>query len=285
MLQQDLDGKTKQVGCLKKELQQKHEQMSQVESLLAKQQDDELMYTYTDGAESIILEKHQNDHLKTRLQMEKIDCQIQLARALLQKKDIESKLEAVKQNLELSKKICQKAQELYQKSASESCKNSLVPPSSRMSNCTTSFSSTASEDSDVFVIKSASVSHSPRAVSSSNSCDVKSDTSNLELDMHYQSTEDLPIKPLSIKKPTTTCSPTPNTESVKEEQEVALVAAAYLNVDRKTKGLRPRTSALSSAAQRNYRTSSASSGGAHHRRCTAKQSQTHRPNHKTQNYG
>ena len=86
MLQQDLERKTEVVGCLKKELQQKHEQMSHVESLLAKQQDDELMYTYTDGAESIVLEKHQNDHLKTRLQMEKIDCQIQLTRALLHSK-------------------------------------------------------------------------------------------------------------------------------------------------------------------------------------------------------
>ena len=168
------------------------------------------------------------------------------------------------------KRFAKKLKSYIRRGTSESRKNSLVPPSSRTSNRTTSFSSTASEDSDVFVIKSASVSHSPRAVSSSNSCDVKSDTSNLELDMHYQSTEDLPIKPLSIKKPTTTCSPTPNTESVKEEQEGALTAAAYLNVDRKTKGLRPRTSALSSAAQRNYRTSSASSGGAHHRRCTAK---------------
>ena len=158
MLQQDLQRKTEVVGSLKKELQQKHEQMSHVESLLAKQQDDvELMYTYTDGAESIVLKKHQNDHKKTRLQMEKIDCQIQLTRALLQKKDIESKLETVKQSLELSEKICQEAQELYQKSTSASSKNSLVPPSSRTSNRSTSLSSTMSEDSDVFVVKSISV--------------------------------------------------------------------------------------------------------------------------------
>ena len=283
MLQQYHERMTKQVGSLKKELQQKHEQMSQVESLLAKQQDDELMYTYTDGAENIVLEKHQNDHLKTKLQMEKIDCQIQLTRALLQKKDIESKLEAVEQSLKLSEKICQKAQELYQKSTSESRRSSYVTQSSRKSNRSTSFSSTTSEDSDVFITKSASVSHTARAVSSSNSCDVKSDTNNSELDMHHQSTEDLPTKSLSVKKSTTTRSPTPNTESVIEEQEgTSTAAAAYLNVDKKTKGSRPRTSALSSMAQRNYRTSSASSGGAHHRRCTAKQGQTHRPNHKTQ---
>ena len=280
MLQQDLERKTKVVGCLKMELQQKHEQMSQVESLLAKQ-DDELMYTYTDGIESIVLEKHQNDHLKTRLQMEKIDCQIQLTRALLQKKDIESKLEAVEQSLELSEKICQKAQELYQKSTNASRKNSLVPPSSRMSNRSTSFSSTTSEDSDVFVVKGASVSHSPKAMSSSNSCDVT--LNNSELDVHHQSA-DVQTKPLSVKKPATTRSPTPNTESVMEEQEgTSTAATAYLNVDRgKTKGSRPRTSALSSAAQRNHRISSASSGGAHHRRCPTKQGQTHRPSHKMQ---
>ena len=268
MLQQDLERKTEVVGSLKKELQRKHEQMSQVESLLAKQQDDEMMYTYTDGAESIVLEKHQNDHLKTRLQMEKIDCQIQLTRALMQKKDIESKLEAVKQNLELSEKICQKAQELYQKSTSASRKNSLVPPSSRMSNRSTSLSSTMSADSDVFVIKSASVGHSPKT-SSSNSCDVTP-----KLDMHHQST-DVQTKPTSIKKLDSTRSSTPNTESI-VEQEGTSTAAAYLNVERKSKGSRPRTSALPSGAQRNYRKSSASSSSGHHRRYQAKQGQTHR---------
>ena len=263
MLQQDLDRKTKQVGGLKMELQQKHEQMSQVESLLAKQQDDELMYTYTDGAEGIVLEKHQNDHLKTRLQMEKIDCQIQLTRALLQKKDIESKLEIVKQSLELSEKVCQEAQELYQKSTSASRKSSLVPPSSRMSNRSTSFSSTTSEDSDVFITKGASA-------------------GNSEVDMHRQST-DVQTKSLSVKKPAATRSPTPNTESVVEEQESASTTAAYLNVDRKSKGSRPRASALPSGAQRNYRTSSTSSShSAHQRRYQGKQGQTHRPSHKTQ---
>ena len=118
MLEQDLDRKTKEVDCLKKELKQKHERKSEVESLLARQ-DYELTYTHTDhdGAENAVLEKHQNDHLKTRLQIEKIDCQIQLTRALLQKKNIESKLNAVKHNLELNKKICRRSQKLYQKSA------------------------------------------------------------------------------------------------------------------------------------------------------------------------
>ena len=279
MLQQDLDRKTKQVGSLKKELQQKHEQMSQVESLLAKQQDDELMYTYTDGAEGIVLEKHQNDHLKTRLQMEKIDCQIQLTRALLQKKDIESKLEVVKQSLELSEKVCQEAQELYQKSTSTSRKSSLVSPSSRMSNRSTSFSSTTSEDSDVFITKSASVSHSHKGLSSSNGCDIT--PGNSEVDVHHQST-DVQTKSLSIKKPAATRSSTPNAESVAEEQEGTSTTAAYLNVDRKSKG-RPRASALPPGAQRNYRTSSAgSSHGAHQRRCQGKQGQTYRPSHKTQ---
>ena len=279
LLQQDLERKTKVVGSLKKELQRKHEQMSQVESLLAKQQDDELMYTYTDGAESIVLEKHQNDHLKTRLQMEKIDCQIQLTKALLQKKDIESKLEIVKESLELSEKICQNAQELYQKSASASHRNSLMPPSSRMSNRSSSFSSTTSEDSDVFVSKKASVIHSPKVRSLSNNCDVT--PSNSELDMCHQST-DVQIKPLSFKTPDSTRSPTHNTESVMVEQEGTSTAAAYLNVERKSKGSRPRTSALPSGAQRNYRTSSTSSSSGHHRRCQGKQGQTRRPNHKTQ---
>ena len=280
MLQQDLDRKTKQVGYLKKELQQKHEQMSQVESLLAKQQDDELMYTYTDGAEGIVLEKHQNDHLKTRLQMEKIDCQIQLTRALLQKKDIESKLEVVKQSLELSEKVCQEAQELYQKSTSASRKNSLVPPSSRMSNRSTSFSSTMSEDSDIFIPKSASVSHSHKGLSSSNGCDIT--PSNSEVDVHRQST-DVQTKSHLIKKSAATRSPTPNAESMAEEQESTSMTAAYLNVDRKSKGSRPRASALPSGAQRNYRTSSAgSSHSAHQRRYQGKQGQTHRPSHKTQ---
>jgi hypothetical protein len=283
MLQQDLDRKTKQVGCLKKELQQKHEQMSEVESLLAKQQDDELMYTYTDGAEGIVLEKHQNDHLKTRLQMEKIDCQIQLTRALLQKKDIESKLEVVKQSLELSEKVCLEAQDLYQRSISASRKSSLVPPSSRMSNRSTSFSSTTSEDSDVFITKSASVSHSTKGMSSSNGCDNITPGIS-ELDVHHRSA-DVQTKPLSVKKSAATRSPTPNTstESVVEGQEGTSTTAAYLNVDRKSKGSRPRASALPSGAQRNYRTSSAgSSHSAHHRRCQGKQGQIQRPSHKTQ---
>ena len=119
MLEQDLDRKTKEVDCLKKELKQKHERKSEVESLLARQ-DYELTYTHTDhdGAENAVLEKHQNDHLKTRLQIEKIDCQIQLTRALLQKKNIELKLNAVKHSLELNKKICRRFRKLgYQNSA------------------------------------------------------------------------------------------------------------------------------------------------------------------------
>ena len=278
MLQQDLDRKTKQVGSLKKELQQKHEQMSQVESLLAKQQDDELMYTYTNGAEGIVLEKHQNDHLKTRLQMEKIDCQIQLTRALLQKKDIESKLEVVKQSLELSEKVCQEAQELYQRSTSASRKSSLVSPSSRMSNWSTSFSSTTSEDSDVFITKSASVSHSRKGLSSSNGCDIT--PSNLEVDVHHQST-DVQTKSVSVKKPAATRSSTPSAESVTEEQEGTSTTAAYL---RKTKGSisRPRAGAVTSEAQRNRTSSTGSSHSAHQIRCQGKQGQTHRPSHKTQ---
>ena len=269
MLQQDLDRKTKEVGCLKTKLQQKHERMSQVESFLARQ-DDELMYTYTDGAENAILEKHQNDHLKTRLQMEKIDCQIQLTKALLQKKDIESKLNAVKHSLKLSEKICQRAQELYQKSTA-SRRNSLVPrPTSGIGSRSTSVSSTTSEDSDVFVSKLASV---------------KPDTNISELETHNQSTEEhLQIKYLSVKKPANARSPTPNTESIMEEQDSASTAVAYLNVNvkGKTKGSRPRTSALPSGAQRSHRTSSASSSGAHHRRCPATHGQTHRPSHRTQ---
>ena len=273
MLQQDLDRKTKQVGSLKKELQQKHEQMSQVE-LLAKQQDDELMYTYTDGAEGIVLEKHQNDHLKTRLQMEKIDCQIQLTRALLQKKDIESKLEVVKQSLELSERVCQEAQELYQKSTSGSRKNSLKPASSNSRS--TSFSSTTSEDSDVFFTKSTSVSHSHKGLSSSSGCNIT--PGNSEVDVHHQST-DVQTKSLSIKKPAATKSPTPSAESVAEEQEGTSTTAAYLNVDRKSKGPRPRADAL---PQRNRTSSASSSHSAHQRRCQGKQGQTYRPSHKTQ---
>ena len=274
MLQQDLDRKTKQVGSLKKELQQKHEQMSQVESLLAKQQDDELMYTYTNGAEGIVLEKHQNDHLKTRLQMEKIDCQIQLTRALLQKKDIESKLEVVKQSLELSEKVCQEAQELYQKSTSGSRKNSLKPPSSNSRS--TSFSSTTSEDSDVFFTKSASVSHSHKGLSSSSGCNIT--PGNSEVNVHRQST-DVQTKSLSAKKSAATRSPTPSAESVAEEQEGTSTIAAYLNVNRKSKGPQPRVGAL---PQRNRTSSAISSHSAHQKRCQSKQGQTHRPSHKSQ---
>ena len=244
MLQRDLDRKTNEVDCLNKELQQKHEQLSRVEFLLAKQLDDELMYTYTDGTESIVLEKHQNDHLKTRLQMEKIDCQIQLTRALLRKKDIESKLEVVKQNLDVSETICQRAQELYQK---------------RRSNRSLSFSSTTSEDSDVFVSKGTSARRSLNPVLLSNSSDVKLDANKSELHVCHYNTDPV-IKPHIVKKPANSRS----------------TVAAHLNMDReKDKGSRPRTCTLPSAAQRNYRTSSASSGDAHHRRCTPKQSQTH----------
>ena len=235
------------------------------------------MYTYTDGAEGIVLEKHQNDHLKTRLQMEKIDCQIQLTRALLQKKDIESKLEVVKQSLELSEKVCQEAQELYQKSTSGSRKNSLKPPSS--SNRSTSFSSTTSEDSDVFIPKSASVSHSHKGLSSSSGCDIT--PGNSEIDKHHQSM-DVQTKSLSVKKPAATQSPTPNAESMVEKQEGTSTTAAYLNVDRKSKGPRLRAGALPSGAQRNRTSSAGSSHSAHQIRCQGKQGQTHRPSHKTQ---
>ena len=141
MLQQDLDRKTVEVGNLKKELEQRHERMSQVGSLLAKQECDEMVYTYTDTAEHNVLEKNQNDHLKTRLQMEKIDYQIQLTRACLQKKDIESKLDAVKHHLQMSEKVCQRTHELYKKSTGAA---HIVYPRS-----TSSFSSTTSDDSDV----------------------------------------------------------------------------------------------------------------------------------------
>ena len=117
LMQQNLDRKMLEVNNLKKELQLKHERMTQVGSLLAKQECDEMVISYIDAAEYDALEKHKNDHLKTRLQLEMIDCQVQLTRALLKKRDIESKLEAMKHDLETSEKIGQGAQELHQKSA------------------------------------------------------------------------------------------------------------------------------------------------------------------------
>ena len=154
MLQQDLDVKTAEVGNLKKELEQRHERMSQVGSLLAKQECNEMVYMYTDTAEHDVLEKNQNDHLKTRLQMEMIDCQIQLTRACLQKKDVESKFDAVKHHLQMSEKVCQIAHELYQESTNATHKSSLVPQTAKRSSIhSSSYSSTTSDDSDVFTGK------------------------------------------------------------------------------------------------------------------------------------
>lgn len=275
MLQKDLETKKKEVGCLKTELRQKHEHMSQVESWLANQ-DGELMNTNNEGAESVILEKHNNDHLKTRLQLEKIDCQFQLTKALLQKKEIELKLEAVEQSLVLNETICKRVQEQYQKSTDGSSTNGLVPPTSRMQNRSTSFSSTTSEDSDVF---SASITHSPPTALANN----KLSHNPSEFNMHHQlqSTEYLQMKPFSVKSPTTNY----NTESVIEEQECATSAASYANIEKgKPQGSRQRSGSLQTGPRRNYhnRASSASSGGARHGRNPAKHSQTYRSCHKTQ---
>ena len=121
-----------EVDGLKMELQLKHERMTKVGSLLAKQECDEMVNSYLDAAEYDILEKHKNDHLKTRLQLEMIDCQVQLTRALLSKKDIESKVDALKRGLEMSENIYQEAQDLCQKSASAAatCTNSFIPQAS-----------------------------------------------------------------------------------------------------------------------------------------------------------
>ena len=83
LMQQSLDRKRLEVDSLKMELQLKHERMTQVGSLLAKQEYDEMVNSSLDAAEYDVLEKHKNDHLKTRLQLEMIDCQLQLTRALL----------------------------------------------------------------------------------------------------------------------------------------------------------------------------------------------------------
>ena len=146
MLQQELDRKTAEVGTLKKELQTKNDRMAQVGSLLAKQECDEMAYSYADATELNVLEKHHNDHLKTRLQMEKIDCQIQLTRAWLQKRDVEMKLGVVKQCLDMSKDVCQRAQELFEKSTNDNRKTDIIPPAN-MDTRSFSLSSTASEES------------------------------------------------------------------------------------------------------------------------------------------
>ena len=131
-MQQRLDRKRLEVDGLKMELQLKHEQTTQVGSLLAKQECDEMVNSYLDAAEYDALEKHKNDHLKTRLQLEMIDCQIQLTRALLNKKDVESKVDALKRGLDMSENIYQEAQDLCQKStsAAATCTNSFLPQAS-----------------------------------------------------------------------------------------------------------------------------------------------------------
>ena len=193
ILQQNLDRKMKEIDCLKKELQRKQEQLSQVEQSLLEKQDDEVAYDYTDGAENSVLEKHQNDHLKARFQMEKIDHQSQLTKALLQKKDIESKLDVAKHGLELSEKTCRRAQELFQKSSTRS----LMPSVSRTTT------------SDILVNKIATISHCAKPVSSNNSCDVQLDTHNsaAALDVHHKNTESPYLVPVSAKKSATAWSP------------------------------------------------------------------------------
>ena len=128
-MQQCLERKRLEVDSLKMELQMKHERMTQVGSLLAKQECDEMVNSYLDAEEYDALEKHKNDHLKTRLQLEMIDCQVQLTRALLSKKDIESKVDAIRRGLEMSENIYQEAQDLCQKSisATATCTNSFLP--------------------------------------------------------------------------------------------------------------------------------------------------------------
>ena len=115
-MQQNLDRKRLVVDSLKMELQLKHERVIQVGSLLAKQECDEMVNSYLDAAEYDALEKHKNDYLKTRLQLEMIDCQIQLTTALLKKKDAESKIDAMKYGLDKGEYICQEPQEVHQKS-------------------------------------------------------------------------------------------------------------------------------------------------------------------------
>lgn len=112
MLQQNLEKKTEEVQGLKNELGQRYDQVAQLQALLAKQAlDDEV--ACSEATEHDILERHRNDHLKTRLEMEVIECQVQLTNACLQKKEVESKLERVEHRLQRSKKIYQRAQELY----------------------------------------------------------------------------------------------------------------------------------------------------------------------------
>ena len=118
MLQQDLERKTNEVDSLKKELEQKHKSVTDIESSLAKQAlDDEVKYSYAyaDATVTDIHERHKSEHTKNRLEMELIECQIQLTKACFQKREVESKLQSVDQRLERSKMTQQKTHKVYEK--------------------------------------------------------------------------------------------------------------------------------------------------------------------------
>ena len=276
MLQQELDRKTTEVGSLKKELKTKHDRMTQIGSLIAQQECDEMAYSYTDVSEFNVLEKHQNDHLKTRLQMEKIDCQIQLTRAWLQKSDIELKLDIVKHCLEMSESVCQRAEELYQKSVGGSKTGSLKSTKSKLSHRTPSMSSTASEESDVFSSRSSSVSQVVSPLQSNTSNQSEQLQTNLEPAPLQQedtstinATETQQLTPVPAKK--TSASKAPTSASVEEtdvQSKIEDSLRIYENTTPakgKRKSARPRSNALPTGAQRSNqkttRTSSSSSGG------------------------
>ena len=235
-----------------------------------------------------VLEKNQNDHLKTRLQMEMIDCQIQLTRACLQKKDTESKLDAVKCRLQMSEKVCQRAHELYlQKCTKATHKSSLMPRTAkRSSNRSSSYSSTTSDDSDVFTGKSSPMLN-PVTPSHINGGDaildksLKLDGASLGQDMRHQS-PDIAMSQFKSSKAHSArkcaASATSNVEFEIEEQHNSRATPHYVNTRTrgKSKGSRPRTNALPPGVKRTPHVIPSSNS---RKRSPSVHGQTHWPSH------
>ena len=221
-----------------------------------------------------------------------IDCQIHLTRACLQKKDIESKLDAVKLCLQMSEKVCQRAHELYmQKSTKATHKSSLMPQTAkiRSSDRSSSYSSTTSDDSDVFTGKSLPMLNpvTPTAAPSHNSGgDVILDESqklngaSLGLSVHHQSPNTAMSQKSTKAHSTRKCaaSATSNVEFEIEEQHNSRATPHYVNTRTrgKSKGSRPRTNALPPGVKRTPHVIPSSNS---QKRSPSVHGQTHWPSH------
>ena len=141
-LQDYLQEKEEQLQKLTSRLQQTQDSLADVERKLIAQQNTE--YWYTDVGNDLI----QNENLKTSLQAEKVDYQLQIAATHLSKRDVKAKLDTRQKKLQQSTRRNEHNQYLQTKASKAttvSKKTSISDVSSSRHSLTTS-----SEDTDVF---------------------------------------------------------------------------------------------------------------------------------------